>query len=171
MAASPLDTFRDASGRPITVASDAIRYSGLLRSVELSFRDVIGAAVSRRDPRKLHIYMLRETRASQKTVRTDVITMGLTVETLEMATADEALELQSMVRLLATRCPSEPDRSKRLCLVMNPHGGRGKKAKQITYSIIVPLLEVAGLQCDVIETQYAGAFPRLRRAGCTFLRQ
>lgn len=75
--------------------------------------------------------------------------------TVEFVSEEEAQQALSWIRFLAKNPSVEPERSHRLCVVVNPHGGRGRAVK-VWQQTMCPLLEGAGLVCDVIETQYAG---------------
>lgn len=121
---------------------------------------MIGGELGAADPRRVHLVLLSEEPGTRREATTHEIRMRRHVPaTFEMADEGAARELLSEIRLLATRCPPEPDRSKRILLVMNPHGGRGKRAVAVTRTTVQPLLHAAGIQCDVIETAYAGEAP------------
>ena len=48
-------------------------------------------------------------------------------------------------------------RVKRVRVILNPHGGKGD-AQQVFNQRILPLLQLAGIQCDLEITKYAGIF-------------
>lgn len=153
-----LDTFPDAHGRAITLSSrELVLEGGLLTGpTRVPFASIIGGVRSR-DGKAVHVWALKEAASTVKDAHTHMIKMRLEVPiTLRLADEDAATELLSEIRLLATRCPPEPDRSKRVLMILNPHGGRGKRAKQVAYSVMAPLLRAAGMHVDAIETRYAG---------------
>lgn len=46
-------------------------------------------------------------------------------------------------------------RVKRVRVILNPHGGKGD-AQQVFNSRILPILQIAGIQCDIEITKYSG---------------
>ncbi len=46
-------------------------------------------------------------------------------------------------------------RVKRVRVIVNPHGGKGD-AQQVFNTRILPLLQLAGIQCDLEITKYYG---------------
>lgn len=145
---------------PHLLATVADAFKGRENLVSLPFKSaeggIIGATISHRNDRKLLIHRLIEGSSSKGDKKTELIAYQERVDAVVLQSHQEALEAQSIIRLLATACPREPDRSKRVLAVLNPHGGRGALAKDITYGVVVKLLEAAGIQVDVVESQYAG---------------
>lgn len=41
-------------------------------------------------------------------------------------------------------------------MILNPHGGKGD-AQQVFNSRILPILQIAGIQCDIEITKYSGS--------------
>ena len=48
-------------------------------------------------------------------------------------------------------------RFKRVRVILNPHGGKGD-AQQVFNQRVLPLFQIAGIQCDIEITKYAGTF-------------
>lgn len=59
------------------------------------------------------------------------------------------------LRLLAPFMVEDDTRVKRVRVIVNPHGGKGD-AQQVFNTRILPLLQLAGIQCDLEITKYYG---------------
>lgn len=49
----------------------------------------------------------------------------------------------------------DTSRVKRVRVILNPHGGKGD-AQQVFNSRLLPILQIAGIQCDIEITKYSG---------------
>ena len=133
-------------------AADGVRVpaGGAPQAVRVDARDLIGARLI--EPTTVEVAELVEPPAPRCGARADRIVRVLRTYLVALVSRAEAVRAVDLLRLLAL---GSATRTRRLCVLLNPHSGSGS-ALPLFANHMAPSLHFAGIEHDVTVTSHAG---------------